>query len=355
MRHGRRRCLAAAALCVAALCVAALAGPAVAAPLLPGFAAAVERAGPVSFGVYGMDGDPLEDQPGGRRDLGGVARVGSGFFIDGRGLAVTAAHVVERSRRVAVKMSDGRIHVAEVLGSDEASDIALIRLPVAPPVLPAFGRATALRAGDWVLALGEPYGLAHSVSAGVVGGTRRHFADEPVMSYIQSDAALNPGNSGGPLVDAEGAIVGLNVRTVVASAGSPGVSLSVPIEVVLQVARELQAGPIERPRLGAEFHDLTPGEALALGRAHTHGALVDLVAVNSQAEAAGLRSGDIIVGFDGQLVAGSADLALALLQWRRTAGTRLAVFRDGQYLRLTLPEDWPRPSSPAVRAASPGP
>jgi S1-C subfamily serine protease len=316
--------------------------PAPAAPVLPGFAAALERAGVQFFGVYGLEGDPLQDEPGPGRVMGGVARVGSGFFIDGQGLAVTAAHVVERSRRVAVKMSDGRVHVAEVVGSDEASDIALIRLPVAPPVPPAFGRTATLRPGDWVLALGAPYGLNHSVAAGVVGGTRRHFAEEPGMSYIQSDVALNPGNSGGPLVDAEGAIVAMNVRTVVAIAGSPGVSLSVPIEVVLQVARDLQAGPIARPRLGAEFHDLTPGEALSLGRAFTHGALVDLVAVRSLAEAAGLRSGDIIVGFDGRLIADSADLALALLQWRRTAGTRFAVYRDGQYLRLTLPARSPQ-------------
>ena len=317
--------------------------PVLAAPVLPGFAAALERTGSLFFGVYGLDNDPQQETPGRPRDFGGVARVGSGFFIDGRGLAVTAAHVVERARRVAVKMPDGRVHVAEVLGSDEESDIALIRLPVAPPAAPVFGRTAALRAGDWVLALGEPYGLGHSVSAGVVGGTRRHFTEEPVMSYIQSDAALNPGNSGGPLVDAEGAIVGMNVRTVVAAAGSPGVSLSIPIEVVLHVAHGLQSGAIERPRLGAEFHDLTPGEALALGRAYTHGALVDLVAVKSLAEAAGLRSGDVIVGFDGRLVANSADLALALLQWRRVAGTHVAVFRDGQYLRLTLQDREPRP------------
>lgn len=323
---------------VAGLALAAAGLPVAAAPGVPGFGAALERAGSQFFGVYGLDTDPLQEEPGRARDFGGVARVGSGFFIDGRGLAVTAAHVVERARRVAVKMPDGRIHVAEVLGSDGEADIALIRLPVAPAAAPVFGRTADLRAGDWVLALGEPYGLGHSVSAGVVGGTRRHFAEEPGMSYIQSDAALNPGNSGGPLVDAEGAIVGMNVRTVVAIAGSPGVSLSIPIEIVLDVARALQSGAIERPRLGAEFHDLTPGEALALGRAYTHGALVELVAVKSVAEAAGLRSGDVIVGFDGRLVASSADLALALLQWRRAAGTRLAVFRDGQYLRLTVPD-----------------
>jgi serine protease Do len=339
-----RHCARLAALALAAA-LSATGLQAVAAPALPGFAAALERAGPLFFGVYGLESDPLPQEPDRPRDLGGIARVGSGFFIDGRGLAVTAAHVVEQARRVAVKMPDGRIHVAEVLGSDDVSDIALIRMPVAPPAAPAFGRAAALRPADWVLALGERYGLGHSVSAGVVGGTRRHFAQEPIMTYIQSDAALNPGNSGGPLVDAEGAIVGMNVRTVVAVAGSPGVSLSIPIEVVLDVARGLQAGAIQRPRLGAEFHDLTPGEALALGRAYAHGALVDLVAVNSLAEAAGLRSGDVIVGFDGRLVASSADLALALLQWRRAAGTRLAVFRDGQYLRLKVQDTLPRPSA----------
>lgn len=347
---GRRRVWRAAP---ALLAAAVLGGQAHAAPALPGFATALERMRPQFFGVYGLEGDPLQDDAGARRELGGVARVGSGFFIDGRGLAVTAAHVVERARRVAVKMSDGRIHVAEVLGGDDESDIALIRLPVAPPAAPVFGRTAALRAGDWVLALGEPYGLGHSVSAGVVGGTRRHFAEEPAMSYIQSDAALNPGNSGGPLVDAEGSIVGMNVRTVVAVAGSPGVSLSIPIEVVLDVARGLQAGAIRRPRLGAEFHDVTPGEALALGRAYTHGALVELVAVQSLAEAAGLRSGDLIVGFDGRLVAGSADLALALLQWRSAPGTHLAVFRDGQYLRLTVPDARVRPPLAADTGGSP--
>jgi serine protease Do len=158
------------------------------------------------------------------------------------------------------------------------------------------------------------------------------------MTYIQTDAALNPGNSGGPLLDVEGAIVGMNVRTVVASAGSPGVSLSIPIEVVLRIARELQGGSIVRPKLGAEFHDLSPVEALALGRAYAHGALVELVAVHSPAERAGLRSGDIVVGFNGRPVVGSADLALALLSWRQVAGTRITVYRDGRYQQLVLPE-----------------
>lgn len=334
----------------AAFTLAAAAGAA-GAPPLPGFAVALERASPLYFGVYGLDSDPLQDGPGRVAEAGGLARVGAGFFIDGQGRAVTAAHVVEHSRRVVVKMADGRIHAAEVLGRDEATDVALIRLPVVPPVVPDFGRAAALRAGDWVLALGEPYGLARGVSAGVVGGTRRHFADEPVMSYLQSDVALNPGNSGGPLVDAEGAIVGMNVRTAIAGGGSPGISLSVPIEVVLRVARELQAGPIERPQLGAEFHDVTPAEALALGRAYAHGALVDLVAVHGLAAAAGLRPGDLIIAFDGRAIAGSADLALALLHWRRAGGTRLGVFRDGAILRLTLPAA-PAPAPASQSSAS---
>lgn len=315
-----------------------LAGMPVAGAGPPGFAAALQRSLPLAFGVYGIEAEPLQagDEPA--RSLAGPARVGAGFLIDAKGLAVTAAHVVVGSRRVAVKMADERVLEAEVIGADEESDIALVRLPVSLASAPVFGRTGALRAGDWVLAVGEPYGLASSVAAGIVGGKRRHFAEEPGMTYIQTDAALNPGNSGGPLLDADGAIVGMNVRTVVAAAGSPGVSLSIPIEVVLQIARELQGGSIVRPKLGAEFHDLSPVEALALGRAYAHGALIELVAVRSPAERAGLRSGDLVVGFEGRPIVGSADLALALLSWRRVPGTRFTVWRDGRYRQLVLTE-----------------
>ena len=298
-----------------------------------GFADALSRAAPASFGVYGLDPGPkpgaLAMPPASR-----FWRVGAGFFIDANGLGVTAAHVVEDSRQVAVRLSDGRVMTADVVAVDEQSDIALLRLPTTVKPPPALGRAAALRPGDWVIAIGEPFGLGGSAVAGIVGGKNRHFADDPAMSYIQSDLTMNPGNSGGPLVDAEGAIVGMNVRTLVGQAGAGGMSLSIPIEVVLQIARELQQGPIVRPELGAEFHDLTPVEALALGRRVASGARIELVQAGSIADRAGLSVGDVVVGFNGRSVESSADLALLLLTWREPRAARFTVLRDGSYRQL---------------------
>jgi serine protease Do len=307
-----------------------------------GFADALGRAAPASFGVYGLD---PQQAPGSvaAASSGRFWRVGAGFFIDAQGLGVTAAHVVEGCRQVAVKLSDGRVETADVLAADEASDVAVLRLPTTLAVPPALGRAAALRPGDWVIAIGEPFGLGGSAVAGIVGGKNRHFADDPAMTYIQSDLAMNPGNSGGPLLDADGVIVGMNVRTVVGQPGSGGLSLSIPIELVLQIARELQHGPIVRPELGLEFHDLTPVEALALGRRMVNGARIELVRAGSLADDAGLAAGDLVLGFDGRPIDSSADLAVALLAWRAARATRVAVYRDGGFREVVLPARAVRP------------
>jgi serine protease Do len=133
-----------------------------------------------------------------------------------------------------------------------------------------------------------------------------------------------------------GAIVGMNVRTVVGQLGTPGVSLSIPIDIVLQVAQELKAGAIQRPRLGAEFHDLAPDVAVARGRAYAHGALIELVRTDSLAERAGLKVGDIVVGMNGRAIGDSGDLTRALLAWRRAQGTRFTVYRSGAYRELAI-------------------
>jgi S1-C subfamily serine protease len=302
------------------------------------FAGALSRGMPLAVGVYGIgtpqrncaDGAPVHDELS-------DSRVGAGFLIDAQGLVVTAAHVVTGCDRVAVKLADQRVVLAQKIGEDEDTDIALLRLSVSLPVSPAFGRTAALRAGDWVLAVGEPYGLNRSVSAGIVGGKDRHFAEGSDLLYIQSDLALNPGNSGGPLLDSSGAIVGMNIRTVVGAYGTPGVSLSIPIEIVLQIAHELKTGgPITRPRLGAEFCDVTPAVALARGRSYTHGALIELVRSGSLAGRAGLRVGDIVVGMNGRPIEHSAAFARALLRWHRAEGTLFTVYRNGGYRQLTL-------------------
>jgi len=315
------------------------------------FATALARGLPSSVGVYGvhplqavaLEATPVtavplaaergEAPPWTDRDV--TARIGAGFFISTDGLAVTAAHVVVDAPQIIVKLSDQRVLLAELVGADRDADIALIRVPVTLPSPPLFGTSLAVWPGDWVLAIGEPYGLDRSVVAGIVGGRSRHFAEDGALLFIQSDLSLSPGNSGGPLLDIRGQIVGMNLRTVVGAVGGPGLSLSVPIEVVLQIASEIAThGAVARPRLGAGFEDVTPFAAVARGRPYANGAMINEVSPGSVAAGLGLHEGDIVVGMNGRPIGDSADFARALLRWRSVAGTRLTVFRDGEYRHL---------------------
>lgn len=290
------------------------------------FADAFQRGAAWSVGLYMFV--PGEAEP----------RVGAGFFIDDKGSIATAAHLLGEARQILVALPDKRIVAADVIGQDEVTDVALLSIAGAPRVRPAFAAPGSLRVGDWVIAVGEPFGLEHSVSAGIVSGKDRHFGDDGELVFIQSDVALNPGNSGGPLLDAQGAIVGMNARTIVGPVGTPGASLAIPIDIVLQLVGEFRpaAGRPTRPRLGALFDDVPPMAAWAAGRRETSGSLVLSVARGSLAEKMHLRAGDTIISMNGRAVGSSADLVSALLAWRNAEGTRLVVIRDGQPVLLTL-------------------
>jgi len=318
-----------------------------------GFSAALRQALPSVVGVYGVGGSPeavdLSSQAG-----PGVARVngqerapwstpsaptsiGAGFFIDGAGSVVTAAHVVADARQILVKTADLRVFMAQLIDQDEESDIALLHIPSEGIAAPLFGRSAASRPGDWVLAVGEPFGLKGSVVAGIVAGRTRHFAEDSEGLFIQSDLALNPGNSGGPLLNDSGAIIGMNLRTVVGPYGTAGVSLSIPIETVLQIVAELKSGTTRlRPRLGAGFEDVSASAALEAGRTYATGALITRVDDDSVARRLGLRAGDIVVGMNGHAIEDSADLARWLMAWLNLRGTRLVVWREGRYQQLSL-------------------
>jgi serine protease Do len=329
----------------------------------PGFSVAVRRGLPLTVGVYGVwrdvgseefteaapgdrppravarvaDGAPLPMLPDPQERLDDSVSIGAGFFIDGDGTIATAAHVIEDARTIVVKTNDRRVFEAELIGADEESDIALIRIPMSLPSTPSMGRSATLRSGDWVVAIGDPYGLTRSVAAGIVGGGARHFADDTDALFIQSDLALNPGNSGGPLLDTTGAIVGMNLRMMVGPYGTAGVSLSMPIELVMRLARQLTSGAQRtRPRLGANFEDVSPPAALAAGRLLADGAVVTSVQPGGFADRIGLRVDDIVVGFNGHALGDSADLVRSLLEWESEAGTRLTVYRDGDYLELAF-------------------
>lgn len=320
------------------------ASPVVASGSPPGFSAALAKGQSLAVGVYGV---------GSAYSAAGLARAGpgqavvqdteadrvaAGFVVSGaEGLIVTAVHAVAGCERIVVKLPDQRVVEAQRVGEDEEADIALLRLPFALPEPPRPGRSAALRAGDWVLAIGEPYGLGRSVVAGIVGGKDRHFVEDGELLFIQSDLALNPGNSGGPLLDADGALVGMNTRTVVGSFGATGVSLSIPIEIVMQIVAELRdTGRPRRPRLGAGFDEVSPVAALALRRPYASGALVTRVDIDSLAERMDLRVGDIVVGMNGRPIAQGGDLVRALLAWQPGGATSVVVQRAGRYQVLGL-------------------
>lgn len=326
------------------------AGPALSGAAPSTFAAALQRALPVTVGIYAVgrsaeappstSGDllslPVRPAPRDEDRAGAVeeGRIGAGFVVDRAGWIATAAHVVSGAQRIIVKLSDRRVVPAVLVGADEDSDIALLRVPIALPE-PHFTTSDHLRAGDWVLAVGEPYGFSGSVAAGVVGGLDRHLSEEPELLFIQSDLAINPGNSGGPLIDATGAVVGMNSRNVISTFGAAGVSLSVPVEIVMRIVADLRENPSRaRPKLGATFQDVSPPAALAAGRTQATGVLIGGLVPDGLAERAGIEAGDIVVGINGRPVADSAGLVRALRLMQNAASADFTIWRDRQFIEL---------------------
>ncbi|MBI3350539.1 MAG: trypsin-like peptidase domain-containing protein [Burkholderiales bacterium] len=321
--------LLAGALTLVALAPAARAAgavPAAASAQPTSLAAAFRRGAAWAVGIYMFV--PGEEEP----------RVGAGFLLDDQGAIATVAHLLSDEQQILVALPDKRLLAATLEGQDATADVALLRVSPPPRAHPVFASPDSLSVGDWVLAVGEPFGLERSASAGIVSGKDRHFGDDGELLFIQSDVALNPGNSGGPLLDASGAIAGMSARTIVGPAGTPGASLAIPIAIVRQIVAELRSDATlpRRPRLGALFDDVAPSVARAAGRGDISGALILSVPHGSLAERLQLRAGDIVTLMNGHPVTGSADLVNALLAWRSIAGTRMVVHRAGQELQLRL-------------------
>jgi serine protease Do len=258
---------------------------------------------------------------------------GSGFVWDKEGHVVTNNHVVAGASYVLVRLADGHEYRAEIVGTDESSDIAVIRIEPASGVkLPVLERASSAsaRVGDWVLALGSPLGLDFSVTAGIVSAKGRKLSARAgaLESYIQTDAAINPGNSGGPLVDLEGRVIGVNT----AIAGGPrfvGYGFAIPIDLTQRIVRDLlEFGAVRRPQLGVSVSDVTAVDAEAYGLSEVAGAEVNAVQSGTPAARAGLAPGDVIVAVDGQAVHDSGDLITHLVQRKPGDEVELTVVRE---------------------------
>lgn len=284
---------------------------------LPDFAAIVARVEPVVVNISAVERLPAasaeEEQPGDAGDDGSdpltAESLGSGFIISADGEVLTNYHVIRNAAHIRVRLADRRVLPARLLGADPATDVALLKIRTQALPVAAIGDARRLRAGQWVIAIGSPFGFDHSVTAGIVSAQGRVIGSERYVPYIQTDVPINPGSSGGPLFDLHGRVVGMNAEIYSDSGGYQGVSFAIPINLAIEVARQLRRhGRVVRGWLGVDIVDVQPEAAAALHLAHPQGALVRRVSAGSPAARAGLRPGDVIVAYDGVEVANSESL-----------------------------------------------
>ncbi|WP_423599489.1 DegQ family serine endoprotease [Roseateles sp. MS654] len=286
------------------------------------------------FGVPGMPGAPGGDGEGGSRQIRGE---GSGFIVSKDGIILTNAHVVQDAQEVVVKLTDRREFRAKVLGSDKSTDVAVLKIEAKNLPTVRLGTTKDLRVGEWVLAIGSPFGFENSVSAGVISAKGRSLGpDESRVPFLQTDVAINPGNSGGPLFNARGEVVGINSQIYSASGGYQGLSFAIPVEVANKVRMQIEKdGKVQHAKLGVMVQEVNQGFADSFKLDRPEGALVANVEENGPAAKAGLRSGDVILGFKGQKIVASGDLPALVDQSLPGDKVDIDIWRNGKRETLT--------------------
>ena len=341
---------------------ATAATPAAAAPIgpvtAPNYRAIVERYGPAVVGVNtegttktdaqsmpeGMLNDPFfkffrglpgygDQGPRGRIPTHGL---GSGFIVGKDGLILTNAHVVRDADEVTVKLSDRREYKAKVLGSDPATDVAVLKINANNLPVVSLGNPGQLGVGDYVLAIGSPFGFEQSATAGIVSAKGRSLPGDGNVPFIQTDVAVNPGNSGGPLFDANGAVVGINSQIYSQSGGYQGVSFAIPIDVALRVKDQIvTTGKVVHARLGVTVQQLSQSLAESFKLKQPDGALVSSITPGSAATRAGLEPGDVILKYNAQPILASNDLPALVSMAKPGEKVTLEVWRGGKRIPLT--------------------
>ncbi|WP_369602797.1 Do family serine endopeptidase [Hahella sp. SMD15-11] len=315
---------------------------------LPDFTVLVEQVSPAVVNISTQaDLSQLDGSPGeilkhffGRPDPDtppALPSTGSGFIVSEEGVILTNLHVVEGARRITVRLSDRREFEAKLLGKDKRSDLAVLRIEGHHLPVVRIGKSDTLKVGEWVLAIGSPFGFEHSVTAGIVSALGRALPNENYIPFIQTDVAINPGNSGGPLFNLNGEVVGINSQIYTRSGGFMGVSFAIPVDVAMKVVQQLQTeGVVRRGWLGVVIDDLSAEEARSLGMSRPQGASVRSVLKGSPAATAGLREGDVILALNGQEVMRSNELPPLVGGQAPGDQVELTVWRDGKESRVTL-------------------
>ena len=289
--------------------------------------------------------------------------LGSGFIISADGYILTNAHVVDAADETLVRLTDKREFKARVIGTDKRTDVALIKIDAAALPTVRVGDPGALKVGEWVIAIGSPFGFDNSVTAGIVSAKGRSLPQENFVPFIQTDAAVNPGNSGGPLFNMKGEVVGINSQIYSRSGGSMGISFAIPIDVAMEVQTQLRAtGKVSRGRIGVVIQDMTKDLSDSFALSKAQGAVVNAVEKGGPAEKAGIEPGDVILKFDGKAISSSSDLPRIVGATKPGSKVSVQVWRKGAHRDLTLvvaeiAEEKPaarssRPAKPAERSAN---
>ena len=288
--------------------------------------------------------------------------LGSGFIIDAEGYVLTNAHVVADADEVLVRLADSkRSYKAKVIGSDRQTDIALLKVEARGLPVVTLGDSQQLQAGEWVAAIGSPFGFANTITAGIVSATQRSLPDETYVPFIQTDVAVNPGNSGGPLLNLRGQVVGINSQIYSRTGGYMGVSFAIPIGMAMDVARQLREhGRVTRGRLGVGIQEVSEDLARSFGLDSPRGALITSVEPGSPAQRAGLQVGDIITGFNGDAIGSLEELPRKVARTAPGTKATLEVWREraSRTLSVTVGEqqvaEGPPEASGSPGAQAPG-
>nr|WP_251367663.1 DegQ family serine endoprotease [Polynucleobacter sp. AP-Titi-500A-B4] len=289
------------------------------------------------FGVPipGIPNGPKQAQPNPGKPQEADRGVGSGFIIESNGLILTNAHVVEGATTIYVTLTDKREFKAKLLGMDKRTDVAVVKIEARDlPKLP-LGDSSKVRVGEWVLAIGSPFGLENTVTAGIVSAKSRDTGD--YLPFIQTDVAVNPGNSGGPLLNTAGQVIGINSQIFSRSGGYMGISFAIPIDEAMRVADQLRTnGKMTRGRIGVALGEMTKEIAESLGLGKPRGAYVRNVEPSGPAAAGGIESGDVILSFNGREIAKSTDLPRVVGDTKPGSSVPVQVWRKGATRELTV-------------------
>ncbi|HTT37232.1 MAG TPA: DegQ family serine endoprotease [Burkholderiales bacterium] len=266
-----------------------------------------------------------------------IRGVGSGFIVSSDGVVLTNAHVVDSAKDVDVKLTDKREFKAKVVGVDKQSDIAVLKIDAKDLPTVKLGNPADLKVGEWVVAIGSPFGFENTVTQGIVSAKWRTLPDETYVPFIQTDVPVNPGNSGGPLFNLKGEVVGINAQIYSHSGGYEGLSFAIPIDIAANVEHQiLQHGRVTRGHLGIAVQDVTQGLADSFGLKSPEGVLVSTVEPGSPAAEGGLKPGDVILRFDGKTIANSAELPAQVAATKPGTAVRLDVMRNGVTKELSV-------------------